>query len=259
MTSTPNTLRRKLETGAPAFGVGVRLTQSVEIARLLAVGGYDWIFIDLEHSYYTLETACQLSLTSLSAGITPLVRVPTGQYTMGTRALDGGAWGIVVPHVENAETARAAVHQFKFPPVGMRSVGPAMPQMDYISSAQGADAFNKDMLLVAVIETPKGVENAGEIAAVPGIDVLLVGTNDLAMTMGVPGGLAHEKVISGYKKVIEACTANGKWPGVGGVYDDVRLPEIVRMGFKLVIAGVDQGFLVAGLKQRLDVLRKSAG
>src|SRR3954466_11469636 len=113
----------------------------------------------MEPSNFDMNTAVNMSQAALTAGITPLVRVPEGEISMGTRALDGGAWGLVMPHVNTAEDARKLVHHFKYPPIGERSSGPPMPQLGFQSPAKGGDAFNEQMLLVAMIETPEAVAN----------------------------------------------------------------------------------------------------
>src|SRR4051794_5528916 len=98
-----NPARERLERGELSLGMGVRMSRSVEIAKLMKTSGYDWLFLDLEHSAMTLDAAAQISVAALDAGIAPLVRVPAKQFTMATRALDCGALGIVMPHVDTAD------------------------------------------------------------------------------------------------------------------------------------------------------------
>src|SRR3954463_10159078 len=117
-----NPARERLERGELSLGMGLRTTRTVDIASALTTCGYDWLFIDLEHSAISLETAAQLSAAGLDAGIAPLVRVPAKQYWMATRALDSGALGIVMPHVDTAEEAREIVDHLRYPPQGHRSV-----------------------------------------------------------------------------------------------------------------------------------------
>ena len=117
-----NPARERLAKGELALGIGLRQARTVDIAAVMASCGFDWLFIDLEHGTMPLDIAVQISGAALSAGITPLVRVPSGQYSMATRALDGGALGIVMPHVDTAEEAKAVVEHLKYPPTGHRSV-----------------------------------------------------------------------------------------------------------------------------------------
>ena len=115
-TAIANPVRQRIAQGGVALGVGVRVARGVEIAKLMKVAGFDWLFIDLEHGQMSIDAACQMSVAALDAGIAPLVRVPMGQLTMGTRCLDGGALGIVMPHVDTAEEARAIADAFRYPP-----------------------------------------------------------------------------------------------------------------------------------------------
>jgi len=106
-----------------------------------------------------------------------------------------------------------------------------------------------------MIETPKAVANADAIAAVPGIDVLLIGTNDLSMELGHPGELAHAEVQGAYERVIAACKKHGKWPGMGGVYTEDLMTRYVTMGCRFLLGGNDFSFVLAAAQQRTKFLR----
>ena len=114
-----NVAREKLEQGQLSLGVGVCITRGVEIAK----AGFDWLFLDMEHGVMSLEACPQISTAALDAGITPIARVPNGEYAIATRALDNGALGTVMPHVDTADEAREVVNRLKYPPVGHRSMG----------------------------------------------------------------------------------------------------------------------------------------
>jgi 2-keto-3-deoxy-L-rhamnonate aldolase RhmA len=177
---------------------------------------------------------------------------------MATRALDGGAWGIVMPHVDTAEEAAEIVQRLKYPPQGHRSVMGALPHFGYRSLPVGEAArrINAEMLVVAMIETPRAVANAQQIAAVPGIDGLLIGTNDLAMEMGIPGEFTHAGIVAAYEAVVAACQRAGKWPGMGGAYADDLLQRYIGMGMRMILAGADLSFLAAAATQRAKLLRQ---
>src|SRR6201981_3639131 len=123
MASVRNVARDKLEQGQLALGVGIRMSRSVEIAKAMAVAGFDWLFLDMEHGVMSLGACGQISPAALDAGIAPIARVPNGEYAIATRALDNGALGIVVPHVDTAAEAKEVVSKLKYPPIGHRSVG----------------------------------------------------------------------------------------------------------------------------------------
>jgi 4-hydroxy-2-oxoheptanedioate aldolase len=252
-----NPARERLERGELSLGLGVRLAKSVDIAKILKTSGYDWLFLDLEHGTMSLDQATQIAVAALDTGISPIVRVPAMQHHMATRALDGGALGIVMPHVDTADEARDIVDHLKYPPIGHRSVAGAQPQFDYrtMKVAELTAAVNAASLTIVMIETPKAVANAEAIAAVPGVDVLLIGTNDLAAEMGIPGDFANAKIAGAYETVIAACKKHGKWPGMGGVYNEDLMKRYIGMGMRIALCGGDVGMLMQAATQRTTFLR----
>jgi 4-hydroxy-2-oxoheptanedioate aldolase len=253
-----NVAREKLEQGQLALGVGVRMTRSVEIAKAMAVAGFDWLFLDMEHGVMSLEACAQISTAALDAGIAPIARVPNGEYAIATRALDNGALGIVMPHVDTAAEAREVVNRLKYPPVGHRSMGGIGPHYGLRSARSGeaAAALNAANLTVVMLETPTAIANADEIAAVPGIDVLLIGTNDLCAEMGIHGDFGNERVGDAYRAMIAAARKHSKFPGMAGVYDEAIMPRYIDMGARFVLGGQDAAFMAAGAAQRTGFLRR---
>jgi len=162
-----------------------------------------------------------------------------------------------MPHVDTAEEAAEIVARLKYPPQGHRSVMGAMPHFGYRSMGVGEAArqINAELLVVAMIETPRAVANVDRIAAVQGIDALIIGTNDLAMEMGIPGEFAHPGIVAAYEQVIAACKREGKWPGMGGAYADDLLQRYIGMGMRLILAGADLSFLTAAATQKAKTLR----
>jgi 2-keto-3-deoxy-L-rhamnonate aldolase RhmA len=196
MATVRNVAREKLDNGQLSLGVGIRMTRSVEIAKAMAVAGFDWLFLDMEHGVMSLEACAQISTAALDAGIAPIARVPSGEYAIATRALDNGALGIVIPHVDTAAEAREVVNRLKYPPIGHRSMGGIGPHYGLRSASTGdaAQALNAANLTIVMLETPTAIANAAEIAAVPRVDVLLIGTNDLGAEMGIPGDFGNDRV-----------------------------------------------------------------
>jgi 4-hydroxy-2-oxoheptanedioate aldolase len=252
-----NPARERLTKGELSLGLGLHHARTVDIAAAMASCDYDFLFIDLEHGTMPLDTAVQISLAALTAGISPVVRVPARQYALATRALDGGALGIVMPHVDTAEEARAVVDHLKYPPLGHRSMAGGMAYFGFraMPIGEAAQTMNAETLIVVMLETPQAIANADAIAAVEGIDVLLVGTNDLMMEMGLPGQFAHAEVARAYEQVIAACRKRGKWPGMGGVYVEDLMAKYIAMGMRMIIAGNDRGLLMAAAGQRAKALR----
>jgi 4-hydroxy-2-oxoheptanedioate aldolase len=254
-----NVARDKLEQGQLSLGVGIRMTRSVEIAKAMAVAGFDWLFLDMEHGVMSLEACAQISAAALDAGIAPIARVPNGEYSIATRALDNGALGIVIPHVDTAAEAREVVERLKYPPVGHRSMGGIGPHYSLRSASTGdaAKTLNAANLIVVMLETPTAIQNAAEIAAVPGVDVLLIGSNDLCAEMGIPGDFGNDRVKDAYAKMIAACEKAGKFPGMAGIYNETLMPRYIEMGARFILSGQDAAFMMAGATARTGFLHKT--
>jgi 2-keto-3-deoxy-L-rhamnonate aldolase RhmA len=252
-----NEAKRRLEAGELAIGFGLRQSRTMDTPQIAKACGYDWIFIDMEHAPYDVDLAAQMSQTALSVGVTPIVRVPGPQHFHASRLLDAGALGIVVPHVDTAEQAAQAVSYCRYPPLGKRSLAGSPPQTRFapMSTADAAAAVNKEGLVVVMVESPLAVENADAMAAVKGVDVLLIGSNDLAAEMGITGQVGHAKIKDAYAKVTAACKKHGKYAGMGGVYEPDLMKEYIGMGAQFLLGGSDFSFLMAGAKQRASALR----
>jgi 2-keto-3-deoxy-L-rhamnonate aldolase RhmA len=255
-----NPARERLEAGGVSAGCGIRLARTVDIAKAMKTCGFDWLFIDLEHGAMSLDTATQISVAALDAGIAPLVRVPKMQHDIATRVLDGGALGIVMPHVDTAEEAAEVVERLKYPPLGHRSSAGPMAHFDFTRppAAEAIAALNEATLVVVMLESPTAIENADEIAAVPGVDVLLIGTNDLTTEMGIPGQAGHERVVAAYEAMIAACNKHGKWAGMGGAYSEEHLRKYIGMGVRMVLAGGDMPLLIEAGTARAALVQSCA-
>jgi 2-keto-3-deoxy-L-rhamnonate aldolase RhmA len=253
-----NLARERLENGEMAIGVGIRTARTVDIAKMMKTAGFDWLFIDLEHGPMSIEFATTLAVAALDTGISPIVRVPFMQHTMATRVLDSGALGIVMPHVDAPEQAREIVDHLKYPPIGHRSLAGSQAIFDFkpLPISEMVEAANTALLVIPLMETPTAIANAEAIAAVPGVDALLIGTNDLSAEMGVPGEFGHPKVAAAYETVIAACRKHGKWPGIGGIDNEELLQKYIGMGMRLVLAGGDGGFLMAAAARRAALVRQ---
>ena len=252
-----NAAKQKLEAGELAIGVGLRMTRVVEIGKMMKTAGYDWLFIDMEHNSMSIDDAAQISVAAQSAGITPIVRVPGFQHFHASRALDTGAQGIVIPHVDDIQTAKKMVENVKYPPVGKRSITGSLPQLDFVPTPvdEATKAINDATLLIVMLETEEAVENAEAMAALDGIDSLLFGTSDLTIEMGIPGQMGHPRVVKHYETAAAACKKHGKFLGMGGIYDPAVMKDYVAMGAQLILAGNDFPFLMKAAKEQAEIVR----
>jgi 4-hydroxy-2-oxoheptanedioate aldolase len=241
-----NHAKEKLARGELVASMTVRLVAGIEIARIAKTAGFDSLYVDMEHSRFSLETTGQICMAALAAGITPLVRVPG--LAEVSRVLDGGALGVIAPHVRSAAEARDYVTAAKFPPLGERSAAGPLPHLHYRSfpAAEADAALNAATLLVVQFESDEAIAKADEIVAVDGVDMVLIGTNDLLADWGLTGQYEHPRVREAYAKTIAACRRHGKHVGVGGLASRPDLAAAyVRMGARYVSTGTDLGFLLA--------------
>jgi 2-keto-3-deoxy-L-rhamnonate aldolase RhmA len=253
-----NATKRKLAEGELVLCMSIRQARSLDVVMVAAASGFDCMYVDLEHSPLSLETASMLCAGSPALGITPLVRVPSHAHDAISRALDGGAQGLLVPHVNSADEARAVVRAARFPPIGKRSVMGPSPALAYrgMPLAEINDTLNRDTLMIVMIETPEAVERADEIAAVDGVDMLLIGSNDLCTEMGIPGQLRDPRLRQAYERVAAACRAHGRHLGVGGVRGDPELQrELLALGSRVIIGGSDMSYLAAATAADVRTLR----
>jgi len=257
MTTVINHAKRQLREGKLAIGLGLRQARTVDIAQIAKTAGFDWLFIDCEHNAMDVDTAAQIACASLAVGVTPIVRVPGLEHWHASRLLDNGAQGIVVPHVDTEEQAQRVASQCRFPPLGHRSMGGGLQQLGFTPMPVGeaARAVDEETLVVAMIESPRGVENCEAIAAVPGIDALLIGTNDLCFELGIPGQFDDPRVTEAYTRVIAACRKQGKFPGMGGLYTAPYFERYVGMGVQLVLSASDFSLLMQAGTERARLVR----
>lgn len=252
-----NALKRKLADGGVAASLNVLHWRSVNIAGLARECGFDWLFLDLEHNSMNLDTAAQICVAALPTGITPVVRVPAGDFALATRLLDGGAMGVVMPHVESAAEAARVVSACKYPPLGQRSLTAPLPQLGYeaLPMAEAMPVLNQHLFVAVMLETPAALEQADAIAAVPGVDGVMIGTNDLAAALGLAGQFGHERIERAYATLIAACRRHGKYAGMGGIYDHALMEKYLRLGVRFLLGGSDTALMLAAGKARTAFLR----
>ena len=192
-------------------------------------------------------------------GITPIARVTSHDPHDATRILDCGAQGVMVPHVQNAKEARDIVQACLYAPKGHRLAFGSGPQLGYaaIPQAEVCTILNAETVLMAMIETPEAVENAEEIAAVEGIDVLHIGASDLSTEMGIPGQYSSERMRAAFEKVAGAARRHGKQMGVGGVRQDLRVPELAHQArhVRYLTGGSDIAYILSAGRADVKQLR----
>lgn len=251
--SIPHSLREKLLRNEVASTLSVKLVKSVELPMMAKTAGFDGILVDMEHSSFDLETTSQLCVAALYAGISPIVRVPSKDPFFVSRVLDGGALGVIVPHIRSVQDARDVVAAAKFQPIGTRSSTNGLPHYQFrtIPAKVSNPVTDEATMVIPMIETLEALELVDEIAAVDGVDSLLIGTNDLTAEMGIPGDYENPRLSDAYERTIAACNRRGKWVGVGGLHARMDLVEkFCQMGARWVMAATDGPLLIAGATKR---------
>jgi 2-keto-3-deoxy-L-rhamnonate aldolase RhmA len=254
-----NPILTRMRAGEAALGMSVRLGRSGDIARIAKATGHDFIFIDMQHSLFSVETVGHIAQTALSCGISPLARVLGVDDPVTPLLLDNGVTGIVFPDVSTAAQAKRAVDRAKFPPLGKRSVAGGYPQFDFrpVPVADAVPALNDAALVVCMIENLEGLANVEAIAAVDGVDVIHVGANDLLTAMGKPGKFGDPEIMAAIERVIAAAVKHGKFPGVGGDRHVERQVGFIRQGARFLTTQTDIGFLVAEASRVCGELRRA--
>ena len=254
-----NRVKRALAAGGTAFGTMIFEFSTTGIARAAAAAGADFVMFDMEHTGWSTETIRMLIATSRAAEVVPMVRVPATQYHLISRPLDVGAMGIMAPNVETEEQARLIVKSAKYTPEGSRGASFGVAHDDYKTGDvfAGMQAANRELLLIAQIESVRGMENLDRIAAVPGIDVLWIGHFDLTNSMGIPAQFTHPDYLAAVQQVVDACARHGKTAAFM-VADPQGGQQALAQGFRCLAYWGDVWIYQQGLRQGIAALRESA-
>jgi 4-hydroxy-2-oxoheptanedioate aldolase len=229
-----NLSKERLAAGKAIVGISLQFP-SPALVEIAAYAGFHWVYIDCEHGPMSEESVEHMVRAAELSGITPIVRpsAPTPEAIL--RYLDLGAQGMIVPHVETKEDAEAAVRACKYYPMGERGLagvrwaryGTAGPTSELVKEA------NQMTMVLALIESAKGVENLPEILTVDGIDVIRIGPSDLSQSLGLPGQASHPTVRAYIDRVIDTCVKANRPVGIGaGTVDAAR--KVIAQGVRMV-------------------------
>src|SRR5436305_10270685 len=202
----PNPVRATLRAGGTAYGTMAFEFFTPGLMAVLAEAGADFVLLDTEHSGVGIETVKTQIAASRGLGIVPMVRVPGTHYHLIAPVLDAGAMGIMVPMVETREQAERIAAWCRYRPEGVRGLAFNLAHDDYEGGEVEAKmrAANERTLVIALIETRTGIDNADAILAVPGIDVGWLGHFDLSNTMGITGQFDHPDINHAVDQPIDA-------------------------------------------------------
>ena len=250
-------LRKKVLAGECVYGTMIRMARDPGTPSLYAGAGYDFIFIDMEHGAYNMETVADMIRGAKSAGIGTVIRVPRLETFFISRVLDAGAEGIMVPMTSTKEDAEAIARFSKFMPIGQRGFGSNCGMTDF--TPQKAPVFMKESndhtLIVAQIETKEAIENIDAILSVDGIDVGLIGPNDLSNSLGIPDQMDSEILANAIDKVVQTGKKRGKATGIHiGSVEAIR--KWREKGMTVLACSTDINFQYNAAKSTLEDLKK---
>ena len=253
----PNTVKRAWRDGERTIGAWLG-TPSAHIAESMAHAGFDWLCIDMQHGVIDYNDTVEMLRGISTTDTVPFVRVPWNDPPTLMKVLDAGAYGVVIPLVNNREEAERAVWACRYPPQGGRSFGPARATM-YAGDGY-VDEANDEIAVICMIETAEALDNLDEILGVEGVDCAYIGPSDLAYALGMqpagdnPDPRHQETVLS----VLEACQRHGVTPGchTGSVEYTTKWLDA---GFQMVTLGQDSAFMRRAAGQDLAAAREQSG
>lgn len=249
----------KLRTGSPVVGAWVSLADPA-VAELTARSGVDFVVVDLEHTPNSLETVANQirGVDAAESGTAPLVRVRGLDQLQIKRVLDLGVAGVVIPMVDTVDEAERAVEVTRYPPNGVRGIA-ATRGTDYGRAvADIVEDPSESPLVIAQVESERGLSNVEAIAAVDGVDALFVGPLDLTGALGVFGQWDSTTFEDAVERIVAAGAEAGTAVGTfGSGHEDIE--AMMTMGFDFVIAGMDTAHLIEGTQRAHDAARDVLG
>ncbi|MGH9451396.1 MAG: HpcH/HpaI aldolase family protein [Terriglobia bacterium] len=250
-----NPLRELLRAGKPTVGITIT-TNSVEMAAQAASVGFDFLWVEMEHSPVSLETLRNIVLATRGLKAVPLARVPVTECWAAKRVMDAGVMGVIFPFASTPEMARCAAEACKYPPLGRRGSGAGLATFRWPPAEDYYDFSDRNMLVIAMIEEAAGIECIDEIAATPGVDVLFIGTSDLSFSLGLRGRQNEPKLKDAIEKVVRAARENKKFLGRPAA-NAMQIQEYVEQGFLFFQSATELGLMRNGASLLLEPLGKA--
>lgn len=254
MTSWENPVKRELKEGRPVVAATIT-TSSVDAAAHIANMGFDFLWIEMEHSPITLETLRNIVLATRGLQALPFARVPVNEIWTAKRVLDAGVSGVIFPFTSTPELAAQATAACRYPPSGRRGSGANLARFCWPQPDCYHDSADENVMVVIIIEEARAVENIDAIAATPGVDVLFIGTSDLSFSLGLRGDQNHPALREAIRKVVAAGKKHGKFVGRPAATPE-QAREYMEQGFLLFQAPTDLGFMAAGARRYLEPFDK---
>lgn len=242
-------IRAKLQRNEPALVTTLHFTDA-SLYELTSLMGFDGIWMDMEHHSGSLETANHL-MRAARVGVSDIIARPgNGEFMRMQRMLEAGAQGIMYPRCTSAAEAAEVVAWSKFPPIGKRGYDGANADMPYLAMplVEYLGEANRETFLIIQIEQPDALEQVEQIAAVEGVDVLMLGPGDLSIQLGIPGQFDHQRMRDATRRIAQAAANAGKhWGCPAGSVE--RTQELLTMGARLIFHRSDIRTMQMALEQ----------
>ncbi len=250
-----NILKLKLNRNEQTFGCWVTLAHPL-IPEILAPAGFDWLVVDMEHSSIDVSSLLPIIISIEHNGMVPLVRVGENNPNLIKRVMDAGAYGVIVPNVNSAENAHAAINAVKYSPIGTRGVGLYRAQSYGRAFEDYKQWLAKESVVIVQIEHINAVDCIDDIFTVPGIDGFLIGPYDLSGSMGIPGQLTHPKVEIAIARIITAGKKHGICAGYHSVPADPQTAsKRIEQGFRFLGFSLDSILLGTAAADAMGILK----
>ena len=249
-------LRKKVLAGEHVYGMMIRQGRDPGTPAIFAAAGYDFVFIDMEHGNYSMETVADLIRGCKSVGVAPVIRVPHLETHFISRVFDAGAEGIMVPMTSHREQAERIIQFSKYTPLGMRGFGNQTGQTDYkaLKTLDFMKEANEHTLIIAQIETKEAIDNIEEILDVKGIDVGLIGPNDLSISLGTVDQMESDVMNQAIGRVVEVAKKKKKASGIH-VGNISMIRNWRSKGMTVLAYSTDIAFMYNASKSGLDQLK----
>ncbi len=249
-----NPVKRTLREGRPVVAATITVP-SVDVAAHIANMGFDFLWVEMEHSPITLETLRHIVLATRGLPAMTFARVPVNEIWTAKRVLDAGVAGVIFPFTSTPELARQAVAACRYPPHGRRGSGANLARFCWPDGDRYHDSADENVMVIIIIEEARAVDAIDEIAATPGVDAMFIGTSDLSFSLGLRGDQNHPKLHEAVAKVVEAGKKHGKVVGRPAASPE-KMKEFQQQGFLLFQGPTELGFISAGAKRHLEPMEK---
>lgn len=246
----PNQVKRKLRNGEVSLGTWVTIANS-DVAEILANIGMDWLVFDTEHAPLSIETIEGMIQGTSGTDTVPLVRVAGNDMVLIKRALDIGSYGVIVPLVNTVDDAKKAVSYTRYPPKGVRGVGPRRCSVYGIRTQEYFRWADEEIITIVQVETAEAVSNIDDIMSVEGVDACFIGPNDLSTSLGNRGDQTDPRYIKAVERVLDASRKHSVPVGTM-TYDANEVRLALSRGFKFISLSADFRHLIRGAKFMLD-------